>query len=223
MRILGIGSRIDLGDIYLSLIREGHEVRVFADPDAAQGAFGGLVDVVADWRAELGWVGRDGIVMFEKVGQGATQDALRADGYRVVGGSALGDRLEYDRAFGQSVLRDAGLPIASSVAFDEPDAAAVWLAQHPGRFVLKHDNNARATFVGDHPAGADVAFMLRRAKGRVLLMERLDGVEVGVGAYFDGTKFLHPACIDFEHKRFFAGEMGEMTGSFWHGGAPATR
>lgn len=213
MRILGVGTRVYLGDIYLSLRREGHEVRVFAHDPPEQRAFGGLIETVQDWRAELGWVGRDGVLMFEGVGRGATQDALRAEGYRVVGGSAFGDRLEKDRAFGQAILREAGLPIARSTAFEEPAAALGWLARHPGRTVLKWDDGANETFVGEHAAGADVAFQLRRAKaGRVLLMERLEGVEVGVGAYFDGTEFLRPACLDFEHKRFFPGDLGEMTG-----------
>ncbi len=213
MRVLGVGSRVDLGDMYLALLREGHEVRVHAGDPSFAGCFGGLLDPVPDWRAELDWVGRDGLVLFEKVGRGAEQDALRASGYQVIGGSALGDRLEYDRAFGQSMLRDAGLPIAPTHAFDGPADATAWLAGRPGRWVLKHDNNARATFVGDHRQGLDVLFQLSRTPpGRVLLMERLEGVEVGVGGYFDGEKFLRPACIDFEHKRFFPGEMGEMTG-----------
>lgn len=213
MRVLGIGARVDLGSLYLGLSREGHHVRVHASDPAFTGAFGGLIEAVSDWRTELEWVGRDGVVLFEKVGQGALQDELRAAGYRVVGGSLLGDRLEYDRAFGQRVLRDAGLQIAQSRAFPDPASATAWLARNPGRFVLKHDNNARATFVGEHPGGDDVRWMLKRTPpGGVLLMERLEGVEVGVGAYFDGTRFLRPACIDFEHKRFFPGELGEMTG-----------
>ena len=213
MRVLGIGARVDLGDLYLTLMREGHEVRVHASEPAFAATFAGLVERVADWRAALSWVGRDGIVLFEKVGRGAEQDALRAEGYRVIGGSVIGDRLEYDREFGQEALRLAGLQTAPSHYFEAAPAAAAWLRAHPGRVVLKHFNNARATFVGDHAAGLDVLFQLGRAPaGAVLLMPRLEGVEVGVGAYFDGTHFLSPACIDFEHKRFFAGEIGEMTG-----------
>ena len=213
MRVLVISPRAYLGDIYLALGREGHEVRVFAEDPAEERAFTGMIDCVPEWREELAWLGRDGVIFFERIGRGALQDSLRAEGHRVIGGSAFGDRLEQEREFGQAILREAGLSIAESHSFEQPELALEWLGQHPGRFVLKHDDTGRTTFVGDHPAGADVAFMLRRAgEGRVMLMERLEGVEVGVGAYFDGTRFLRPACIDFEHKRFFPGEMGEMTG-----------
>jgi phosphoribosylamine--glycine ligase len=217
MRVLAVGPRVYLGDIYLSLMREGHEVRVHAEDPPEERAFGGLIEPVPDWRAELGWLGRDGILLFERANHGPVQDALRAEGHRVIGGSAFGDRLENDRAFGQAILREAGLPVAESRGFPHPQAALDWLAANPGRHVLKFDDSRLPTFVGDHPAGADLAFMLRRAlrlgaTGGVLLQERLDGVEVGIGAYFDGQRFLRPACIDFEHKRFFPGEMGEMTG-----------
>ena len=212
MRILALGRRVYLGDIYLTLLREGHDVRVFAFDPPDLRAFGGIIEPVVDWREHLPWVGTKGVILFEGVEQGALQDRLRAEGYRVIGGSALGDRLESDRAYGQSVLAEAGLPTAWSQSFDRPQAAVDWLAAHPGTYVLKHDNPSLPTFVGEHPRGADVAFMLGRASGRVLLMERLRGVEVGIGAYFDGRAFLRPACIDFEHKRFFPGDMGEMTG-----------
>jgi phosphoribosylamine--glycine ligase len=213
MRILGIGARVDLGDLYQSLMREGHDIKVHASDPAFAASFEGLVERVPDWRAALDWVGRDGLIIFEKVGRGADQDALRADGYQVIGGSVLGDRLEYDRGFGQQTLRSIGLPTAPAFEFADAATAAAWLRANPGRMVLKHFNNARATFVGSHAAGLDVLFQLGTAPpGAVLLMPLIEGVEVGVGAYFDGQVFLEPACIDFEHKRFFPGEIGEMTG-----------
>ena len=213
LRILAISPRVYLGDMYLSLLREGHEVRVAALDPPEQRAFAGLIHPVADWRAELPWVGRDGLIVVEGVASGGLQDELRAQGFRVIGGSAVGDRLETDRAYGQAVLAGLGLPIAASRAFVTAREAAAWLEANPGQFVLKYDGGTHTTFVGEHPAGADVLFTLRRNQtGNVLLMERLRGVEVGVGAYFDGRQFLRPACIDFEHKRFFPGDRGEMTG-----------
>ncbi|HZF76598.1 MAG TPA: hypothetical protein VE033_12300, partial [Acetobacteraceae bacterium] len=65
MRFLAIGPRAYLGDIYLSLMREGHEVRVHAEDPPEERAFGGLIECVPDWRAELPWVGRDGLILFE--------------------------------------------------------------------------------------------------------------------------------------------------------------
>src|SRR5260370_35728837 len=117
MRLLGIGDYADLGDLYLRLMASGHEVRVWVSDPRSQDMFAGMIERVPDWRSELGWVrdaGLDGIILFEGANAGATQDALRVEGYNVIGGNAVGDRLGDDRGFGQTVLRRAGIPHAAA-------------------------------------------------------------------------------------------------------------
>ncbi len=224
MRFLGVGETCDLGALYRSLQAEGHEVRVAVSEPEARGTLAGLVPHVADWRVWLPWIreaGPDGVILFESVseGFGALQDELRAQGFNVIGGSRYGDRLENDRAHAQAVLADLGFPAPSVIEFDDPAAAAAFVRERPARWVLKvsgADHSAADTYVGRLPDGADVAAMLER-RGmepgrRFILMEFLEGVEMGVGAYFDGTRFLRPACLDWEHKRFFPGDLGELTG-----------
>jgi phosphoribosylamine--glycine ligase len=218
---------MDLGSMYLDLIRRGHDVRVFVgDPDAAAGTMDGLVATTADWRPELDWIraaGGDGFVLFETAAHGPLQDQLRADGFQVIGGSAYGDRLETDRAFGQSVMRQAGMRVAATHDFAEFEAAIAFVRAHPRRYVYKPSGSGLAsnrTFVAEMSDGRDLVAYLdlqRRSwpAGQpvsLVLMNRLDGVEVGVGAYFDGERFLQPACLDWEHKRFFPGDLGELTG-----------
>ncbi|HEX8261497.1 MAG TPA: hypothetical protein VF547_01335 [Allosphingosinicella sp.] len=224
MRFLGVTETCDLGSLYMRLITEGHEVRVFIEDEAAHGTMAGLVPRTGDWRAELDWVGRDGIILFEAVseGYGALQDVLRAQGHMVIGGSAFGDRLENDRAYAQALLAGLGLRTAAVHEFDDPAAGDAFLAARPGRYVLKFsgpDFASSDNYVGQRADGADVRAVLAarfRARGgeraSYILMDHVDGVEMGVGAYFDGERFLAPACLDWEHKRFFAGDMGELTG-----------
>jgi phosphoribosylamine--glycine ligase len=226
MRFLGIGDTCDLGALYTRLLADGHEVRVAIDEPMARGTLAGLVPQVADWRAALPWIreaGPDGIILFENVakGRGALQDELRRDGFQVIGGSAYGDRLEGDRAYAQGVLASLGLQIAGVWEFEAAEPALAFLAENPGRYVLKFSGATFAAtdnYVGRLPDGRDVAAMLRatlashEGPARFILMEHVEGVEMGVGAYFDGSRFLTPACLDWEHKRFFAGDMGELTG-----------
>ena len=226
MRFLGVGESNDLGAMYHGLVQRGHEVRVFVEDEASRDVYGGMLEFTNDWRAELGWLreaGGDGIALFESASRGAQQDALRQQGFQVIGGCALGDRLEADRQFGQQALRDIGLRTAKSHRFSGYDEAIAFLSASGGRFVLKFNgaNSPRTrNYVGEMDDSADMLALLALYRDHpvdagatdFVLMEHLQGVEVGVGAYFNGRAFLQPACIDFEHKRFFAGDLGELTG-----------
>lgn len=224
MRVLGVTETCDLGALYLSLKAEGHEVRVAISDPLAQGTTRGLIDRSADWREDLDWIrhaGDDGVILFESVseGRGALQDDLRRDGFNVVGGSAYGDRLENDRAYAQGLLAELGFPKGHVWRFDDRADALAFIASRPARYVVKRSgagHSAGDTYVGELRDGRDVAAVLRSSVqhggGEIVLMEFIEGVEMGVGAYFNGSDFIAPACLDWEHKRFFAGDLGEMTG-----------
>jgi phosphoribosylamine---glycine ligase len=225
MRFLGIGDYCDLAALYLRLAEEGHEVKIAIGNPLCQDTLKGMVEQTENWESELGWIraaGGDGVILFENVAnkRGELQDELRRGGFNVIGGSAFGDRLENDRAFAQDVLAQLGLPIAKSLEFARPAAALDFLAKHPGRYVLKFNGPEAAidNYVGRLPDGRDLRAYLDRlaaskpVEASFILMEYVDGIEMGVGAYFNGSTFLRPACLDWEHKRFFPGDLGELTG-----------
>ncbi|TMJ17400.1 MAG: phosphoribosylamine--glycine ligase [Alphaproteobacteria bacterium] len=225
MRFLGVTETCDLGAVYLRLAAAGHEVKVFIGDEKARGTLQGLVPRSDDWRRDLDWVravGAEGVILFEAVseGFGALQDSLRGDGFQVIGGSAFGDRLENDRAYAQALLESLGLQTAATREFTDAREAEAFIAARPRRYVLKFsgpDHASHDNYVGHSADGSDVRAMLRlRGEGagaaRFVLMDHVEGIEMGVGAYFNGENFLTPACLDWEHKRFFAGDMGELTG-----------
>ena len=100
-----------------------------------------------------------------------------------------------------------------------------------GRYVVKPSGKAQddkvLSFIGQEEDGLDVLAVLERYKNvwstkiKSFQIQRfVSGVEVAVGAFFNGENFILPACINFEHKRMFNGEIGPSTGEmgtlmFW--------
>src|SRR5580765_5844503 len=168
VRVLGIGESNDLGDLYRRLQARGHEVRVYVEDEACHDVLAGIVERVPDWRRELGWVGRDGLVVFEQASRGAEQEELRRDRFRVIGGGTLGDRLENDRAFGQAALGEAGLRTAEVLPFQAFEAGIEHVRRNPARYVFKLNGNFASTrnYVGELPDGADVISCLELQRAR---------------------------------------------------------
>lgn len=227
MRVLGVGEHVDLGDLYLRLIERGHDVRVRVADAHSMDVLAGLVPRSEHaLQEDLDWVGpgpSGGLILFEGGGQGELQSELRHAGYNVIGGSPFGDRLEADRHFGQAVLRDLGLPTAAMHEFEGFEEALAFVRATHRRYVLKFSGSGFAStrsYVGVLEDGSDMEAVLLHQRRRwtydevprIILMQHLTGVEVGVGAFFNGHNFLSPPNIDWEHKRFFPGDVGELTG-----------
>ena len=231
MKFLGIGEYCDLGALYSRLIEAGHEVKVYVENQDYHEIYKGMLSFTPDWRQELDWIrraGSDGIILFESASKGPQQDALREDGFQVIGGSSFGDKLEADRDFGQQILQEIGMSIAKTFRFYDYDSAINFIQETNQRYVFKSNNvNSDRTrnYIAMAEDGSDLVALLKDYQNKTtknpidrsdqvdfVLMEYISGIEIGVGAYFNGEHFLEPACLDWEHKRFFPGNLGELTG-----------
>ncbi|MCA9400271.1 MAG: phosphoribosylamine--glycine ligase, partial [Candidatus Omnitrophica bacterium] len=90
-------------------------------------------------------------------------------------------------------------------------------------------NIKRLLFVGEEEDGKDVIQVLEAYKKAWVkqikvfqLQKRVAGVEIAVGAFFNGREFILPININFEHKKLFPGNIGPSTGEmgtsmYWSG------
>ena len=218
-----------IGDIAWQVLKEGHEVKYYINADKERDICDGIVPKSDDWERDADWA--DVVVFDDTLGQGAKAEALRMRDKPVVGGTPYTDRLEDDRSFGQEELKNAGVNIIPYSEFESFDAAIEYVKANPSRYVIKPSGEAQNTkrhlFVGEDDDGQDVARMLEAYKKALSdeikvfqLQRRVTGVEVAVGAFFNGHRFVYPININFEHKRLFPGNIGPSTGEmgtsmFW--------
>lgn len=220
MKILFISNDLLAGNLAYVLKKEGCEVKLFIENKQQRENLENLVPKIDNWRKELPWVGKDGLIIFDDVGYGKIQDDLRKKGYSVFGGSVLGDRLESDRAWAQSIFRKYGLSALPTYDFTTIDKAIRFVSEHPDQWVIKQNGgfSKSINYIGQFKDGSDVIVVLNNYKrlyksiGTVTLQRRVVGVEIGIGRFFNGKDWVGPIELNIEHKMLFPGDVGPTTG-----------
>lgn len=217
MRVLFVSGELIAGDLAYGLKLEGCEVKLFVEHPDQKHCLDGFVEKTDDWKKELDWVGKDGLIVFDDVGYGKIQDDLRKEGYRVVGGSEGGDKLEQDRCFGQKVFADFGMQTVPIIDFESPSDAYAFVKAHPKKWVVKQNTHQSAlNYVGMFDDGRDVLSILesyeKNGIKNITLQEKLEGIEVSINRYFNGNDWVGPSEITIEHKGLFNDNLGPKTG-----------
>lgn len=230
LKFLFISNESFSGDLALALKKCGHEVKVYIKSKRDTDVYNGFLDRVKEWNSDL--IDWSDIVVFDHVGFGELADKLRKRGKHVIGGSEYTDRLEIEREFGQSEMRKYGINVLPSWNFTNYDEAIEFIKKNPARYVFKPNGNTPSSgkgllFLGEEEDGRDLLEMLDqnkdvwKKKAPMFHLQRfVPGVEVAVGAFFNGKDFIFPINVNFEHKRLFPGDIGPFTGDmgammFW--------
>ena len=227
-RFLFISKFALIHDLAWHVQKEGCEVKYHIMSKADRDVGDGFVEKVDRWEDWKDWAD---VIVFDDCEFGSLVEKLRKEGKAVIGGNSYTDKLEMDRDFGQEEMKASGLTTLPRWEFTSFDDAIAFVKENPGRYVVKPSGRAQnekvLSFVGQEEDGLDVLSMLEHykkgwaSKIKVLQLQKFaSGVEVAVGAFFNGTDFILPVFINFEHKRMFNDEIGPQTGEmgtagFW--------
>ncbi len=219
-RFLFISKYGLIHDLAWEVKKEGQEVLYHIALKSERDVADGFVEKVDKWEECKDWAD---VIVFDDCEFGSLADKLRAEGKTVIGGTPYTDKLEMDRDFGQEEMKAAGITTLPRWEFDSFDAAISFIKGNPGRYVVKPSGRAQnekvLSFVGQEEDGLDVLTMLEHYRngwaGKIKnfqLQKYASGVEVAVGAFFNGKEFLQPVFVNFEHKRMFNDDIGPQTG-----------
>ncbi len=217
------------GDLAWQLTKEGHQVKAYIKSKTDIDVYNGFIEKVDNWESYKDWAD---VIVFDDVEFGEVADKLRKNGKLVIGGSVYTDNLEMDRDFGQIEMKKYGVNILPQWQFSNYDEAIEFIEKNPERYVFKPSGNTPSAgkgllFIGQEEDGKDLLELLRQNKNVwqkkapiFQLQKFVSGVEVAVGAFFNGKDFILPVNVNFEHKRVFPGDIGPLTGEmgtlmFW--------
>lgn len=218
-RILIIGSGGREHAIAWKLARDGAEVFV-APGNAGTAEIGTNLPVAADDINGLANAARSRGIDLTVVGPEAPlvaglADRFREQNLRVFGPSLEAARLEGSKAFCKKVLHRGDVPTASYREFRRAAEACEYLnAREETPLVVKADGLAAGKGVhvcSTRDEALAAVESVAALGGRILIEERLDGLEVSVMAITDGRTIVTLPPLQ-DHKAAHDGDLGPNTG-----------
>lgn len=169
----------------------------------------------------------DLIILIDDNGYGCEADYLRSEGWKVIGGSAWGDHIEYERS--------AGLDLMKQIGLDVPYEENFITIKDGISFLENEDEDCRYVF---KPEGEDFAGGAKTYTGKnrqdlidylkwiqsdcvekhyevnkFVLQEFVEGIEADFSAFFNGHDFVSGlVLVDIEEKKSGDGNKGEAVG-----------
>lgn len=215
MKFLIISEGGDGIGLATRLKAEGNDVRMWIRDTEVEHRGEGFVEKAKDsvWGE---------IVVADCTGAGALLDHMRGDGSRVVGGSAIADKLESDRRFATEVMVRHGIQTPQSKHFDSWDDAIEFVkgVENSVRFVFKPEgslsgivpsqvtkNNQELVENIEH-----FKTLVGSDKPEFTLQEFIEGTAISTEGWFDGDKWLLPFNHTIERKQLMVGDIGPSGG-----------
>ena len=225
MRILVIGSGGREHAVVASLHRSPLVEKVFVAP--GNGGTAPIAENVAirppDEHSVAAWAAEHGcnlvVIGPEAPLVAGLADAVRAVGIPAFGPGADGARVEGSKSFAKALMLRHHIPTGAAASFAERASALSYLDEIGAPVVVKADGLAAgkgvfvATTLEEARVGVEACFsgQFGDAGSTVLIEEYLQGPEVSLLAFVDGTTVL-PMAPAQDHKRAFEGDRGPNTG-----------
>lgn len=219
MNVLYLSRHGEGADIAFRMSLDGIKVRLWIEHTSMKDVADGLVPKVNDWRPSIGWA--DLVVFDYNSDEMAKIWEQIHNKVPCFGGSPFGNRLEDDRAFARGIMKRAGIPNLRNKSFKTLKEVLVHLKQNPGPWVVKSEGKQvekHHMVIGEDEDNKDAILQVERLIEQGLVVESVEveekkkGVEVGLSRFFNGSDWVGPINVNFEHKRSHEKETGFLTG-----------
>ena len=215
MKFFIISEGGDGAGLALRLQDEGHDARIWFRDGEAANRCKGLV------KEDEGFeIDHDTIVVADCTGSGIICDSYRDAGNPVLGGSAIADKLESDRAFATNVFKAAGVKTPKTKFFDDWEEARAFVETSEARLVFKPEGELSG--VVPSYVSSDTEDMLEmlefykwqspRTVPAFALQEFVEGTCVSSEAWFCGGNFVLPFNHTIERKQLMNDDLGPSGG-----------